>query len=119
MFELRLILACLAAPIAWTLHLLLSYFLVTAGCGNGWPGMRILLLLTTLLFAAGAVWPAFRVARTSRGFHLVEWLSQIDQQDATPRFLSILGLLITAVFLLAILLGGIGPLLVPVCGHAH
>jgi hypothetical protein len=119
MAELRLVLICLAAPIAWTLHLLLSYLLVTVGCGQDWPGMRVLLGLVTLVFASGALWPAIRLLRTARGPRLVAWLVQTEQQDATPRFLVILGLLMTPIFTLAILLGGIGPLLVPVCGHAH
>ncbi|MGQ0814866.1 MAG: hypothetical protein ACT4O1_10430 [Gemmatimonadota bacterium] len=120
MRTLRLALVFLAAPIAWTLHFLLSYLVVTVGCTSEWRSIRALLLVMTALFAAGALWPAFRLLRDSPRFRPLGWLAQEEQASATPRFLLALGVVSSGVFVLAIILGGIGPLFVPVCADgAH
>jgi hypothetical protein len=115
----RALLAFLAAPLAWTAHLLLSYLIVSVGCAQEWQATRIVLLMVTALCAAAAVWPALRLVSGQTELRLLHWLATDERADAQPRFLMTLGAVVSAVFLLAIILGGIGPLLVPLCAASH
>ncbi len=111
-----MVLTVLAAPLLWTAHLLASYLAVTLGCGTGWAGTRPVLLVLTLGLGGAAILPGYRTYRSWRSARSVErWTGAAEQATPVPRFLLGLGLLMTGVFALAILLGGLGLLLVPLC----
>jgi hypothetical protein len=106
----------LTAPLAWTLHFLLSYLLISVGCSRGWQsGMRPTLLLLALLFAGISLWPLLRAWRLRTHVSSLEWLATHEEESRTTHFMLGLGVALTAVFALAILLGGLGTLLVPIC----
>ena len=50
----RLAFAFLGGPVAWTLHLLITYFLVSYRAGLGDAGLRLLLLVVTVVLAGVA-----------------------------------------------------------------
>lgn len=90
----------LAGPLAWTAHLLLSYPLVYVACGVGWWGMALLnaiTLATALLAVAGGVvgWRSWRRAGPGA-----------DPPAGSVRFMGRSGVLLSALFLFAILLEG-------------
>ncbi|MEX2284262.1 MAG: hypothetical protein WEE89_17370 [Gemmatimonadota bacterium] len=116
----RLLLSFLAAPLAWTVHLVLSYALLTAGCAAGWRGTRIAIIAVTLGLAALSLLSAYAVTRDwPRPMQLVQWLAREEENTPEPHFLLGLGLIATGAFTLAILLGGFGTLLLPLCHNAH
>lgn len=112
---LTLFFATLGGPVAWTLHLAVSYLLVALGCNVSWAGTDAALGVTTLLFAGAAAasgWAAHRNWRRLRGER--DWMVA-DPQGHSP-FLLMVGMCSAALFLLLILLNGLPPLFVPTCG---
>jgi hypothetical protein len=109
----RLVISLLGAPVAWLLHLGTSYFLVALGCGTGWQGAGLAVLLITGVCTALAAWAG--------------WLAWIDWRRArqapseldppTVRgFVGALGVISAGLFCGAILIAGIAPLFLPMCG---
>jgi hypothetical protein len=116
----RLVITFLAAPMAWTLHLLSSYFAISFGCASGWSGTRVLLIALTVLCAGASLFSAYAVYRDwPRPIRVVEWTTRGEEQAPVSAFLLGLGLIATGFFTLAILLGGIGSLLLPLCAATH
>jgi hypothetical protein len=109
-----LLLAFLGAPTAWALHLAVSYFLVSLGCGAQWQGARDAVIVATILCAvtAGAAgvfgWRRWKAARGSAGGAAFE-------TDRVPQFLAISGAVLAALFTGAIILAGMSPLFLPLC----
>ncbi|MGQ0562673.1 MAG: hypothetical protein ACT443_12465 [Gemmatimonadota bacterium] len=116
----ELVITFLAAPLSWTLHLLISYALVGAGCATGWGGTRITLAVLTIFFALTSMLSAYGVLREwPRPIHVFKWVGKTEEESPVTNFLLGLGLIVTGFFTLAIVLGGIGALLLPLCEAAH
>jgi hypothetical protein len=109
-----LALVFLGAPTLWALHLGLSYFLVSLGCGTGWAGAKPAVVVATILCAAGAVaiglfaWKQRKVGRPGD----VE--AQLDP-GPVPEFLAISGAVLAVLFTAAIVMAGMSPLFLPLC----
>ncbi len=66
----RLVVAGLAPPIAWSLHLLLCYLAVTLDCATDWNGPGVVVVILTVVFvgvALGAAAWAWRRRDASEG----------------------------------------------------
>ncbi|HEY8470225.1 MAG TPA: hypothetical protein VIL18_11310 [Longimicrobiales bacterium] len=113
----RLFVAVFGGPIAWSLHLLVSYFLVALFCNTGWPGLGIALAGATVLAAAAAA-----------GSGLVAWRAWREHVDGQPwdaalsdprgwatGFLLVIGMVAAGLFLLIILLAGLPPIFLSEC----
>lgn len=110
----------LAAPLAWTLHLLLSYLVISAGCAYAWNGTRIIVITLTVVLAGVSLASAYGVYRSwPRPVRLLDWAARAEPQGPSSAFLRGLGLIVTGVFTLAILLGGFGTLVLPLCAPGH
>jgi hypothetical protein len=108
-----------AAQIAWSLHLLLGYWIHSAGCANRLGATDLFLHLLTLAaagvaIAAGVVgwrnWHAAPDAETADG-GTPGAASRVDRTT----FMGVGGVLLGAFFLLAILFGELPVLLLPAC----
>jgi hypothetical protein len=112
----RLVIAFLASPTIWMVHLMLSYFLVALHCESDWSGGRIGVVLATLVCAAAALaagafaWQEWKRVREPAG----------PGRPLDPRrmhgFLSLSGALLSILFVAAIVLAGLSPLFLPMCG---
>jgi hypothetical protein len=100
-----LLVSFFGAPLAWVLHLSASYFLVALGCTVNWSGARAAILIVTIACtaaAAGAGWLGLR---------------HRQHDGAGVRdFMAIGGAALAGLFALGILLGGLPPLFLPLCG---
>jgi hypothetical protein len=90
-------------PLAWTLHLLLSYAVVAAGCATRWNGTATALVAITIACAAASA-GAGVVARRDR-----------NDAEATVRLLATIGLGLALLFFGVIALGGVVPAMVELC----
>ena len=116
----ELVITFLAAPLSWTLHLLFCYAIIAAGCAVGWSGTRVTIVVMTLFFAATSLLSAYGVLQEwPRPVRLLQWAGKIEEETPATNFLLGLGLIVTGLFSLAILLGGLGTLMLPLCGAAH
>jgi hypothetical protein len=112
---LPLLVALLGAPVVWVIHLAASYFLVALDCGSKWDGAQAAILLTTVLCAVAAggagvfAWGRWRRAGGRQDRHLFE-------SAHVREFLLFSGAVLAALFAGAIVVTGIAPLFVPLCG---
>lgn len=117
----RLLLALLGSPIAWTVHLLAGYVVVTLWCSAGWAGAELVIGSLTLVCAAAAVASgvlAFRLWRQGQRVLLTDaepgipepWDSRMGERSARAAFLAMLALFMAGMFVFLILLQGIPPL---------
>jgi hypothetical protein len=110
----RLVIVFLGAPIAWLLHLALSYFLVALGCGTGWAGAESGVLIATVLFAAAACWAGWLGWRGSK--HALRAPDGLAVDPPGVRgFLAVGGVILAVLFCGAIIITGIAPLFLPMC----
>jgi len=101
--------AWLAGPVAWTLHLNLSYVLVPWVCASGAPAVLHLVTLGSLLIAGVGAAMAWRVWRRSTE-------ARPEPPAATrTRFMAIAGLLSAAYFVTVIVAQAVPVFLVPPC----
>ncbi|HET6778443.1 MAG TPA: hypothetical protein VFH26_06105 [Gemmatimonadales bacterium] len=109
-----LLLALLGAPILWVLHLGVSYFLVSLGCGIGWNGAKPAVVAATIVCAVAAMgtglfaWKQRKSARGGRGG------PELDP-GPVPEFLAISGALLAVLFTGAIIMAGVSPFFLPLC----
>jgi hypothetical protein len=89
---------------AWAIHLLASYAVVSVGCATGWAGTRPVLGVLTLACAALAI-AAGMLTQRGRGAAV-----------ASARFTLDVGAGLAALFTALIVLAGIVPFIVPLCG---
>jgi hypothetical protein len=96
---------------AWFLHLNISYLLVPWSCR--WNHVWFLHLATVALagVAAGSLFAAWRLYNARPGEDLPEGRPAVR----TGPFLGLYGVVLGGIFLLAILLGGIGNLVIDPC----
>jgi hypothetical protein len=115
------------APVAWSLQLLASYALVAHGCYPDAepmtmpvvPGLRTLVLgtgaaaLAVALLAGGSAWRSWRAtAHEHEGAH--EALLEAGQ--GRTRFMALAGMLLSAVFVLGIIMNVVPLLMLRPCG---
>jgi len=98
------VVALLGGGGAWAAHLLASYAVVSVGCATGWAGTRPMLGVLTLACAGLAV--AIGVLTQRRRGTAV----------TSARFTLDVGVGLAALFTALIVLAGIVPFIVPVCG---
>lgn len=113
---LRLLITFLAAPTIWVIHLMLSYFLVALHCESDWSGGRIGVVLATLICAAAALgagafaWREWKRVREPAG------PGQLLDPRRVHGFLTLSGAFLSILFAAAIVLAGMSPLFLPMCG---
>ena len=98
----------LGSPLAWGIHLGLSYWLVPRACAFGEVWLH-LATVVSLLLGGVAVWAAQRTWSSGRGAHAGE------ATGACNRFLGATGMIIAILFIGAILMQGLQPLLLDAC----
>jgi hypothetical protein len=122
----RLLLALVGSPLAWTVHLLAGYLVVTVWCSSGWSGADLAIGILTLLCAGGALASsvlAFRLWRQGRRALLSDaepgapesWDARMGERGARAAFLAILALFMGGLFAFLIVLQGVPPLYTPTC----
>ena len=102
----------LAAPVAWLLHLQISYLLAAFTCDTGWEFMKHVVTLLTLVFAAVGGWIAWcSWQRTGR-----EWPKK-DEGGVLgrSRFMAASGVALSALFFLVIIAEGIPNFFLDAC----
>ncbi|HZS02362.1 MAG TPA: hypothetical protein VFE37_26840 [Chloroflexota bacterium] len=109
----------LVPPIAWSLHLLVSYFIVSVACLGSWPLLVLDLLLHGLTFALGAV---------TVGSAVIAWRARQTEDEpggtlpeARERraFMVHVGVALAGLFLLLIIAGDIPNFFVPPCAASQ
>jgi len=103
----------LGPPVAWGLHLLLIYLVVTIDCETGWGGSSWVVYLLTAAAAAVSVWAGVVAWRRWRAVD-VERAEQLDPQSPRP-FIHLFAMAGALLFTTAIVLTGLTPLFVPTC----
>jgi hypothetical protein len=109
-----LLLATATGAAAWSLHLLLGYWVHASGCDNRFSGTEWALHLMTLvavLATAGGMWAAWRAWQRRPADETGPVLSA----GTRSAFLGLAGLGLSAVFLVAIVYGEVAVFLVPPC----
>jgi hypothetical protein len=113
----RYLLALLGAPVLWTAHLLVGYFLVALACTTGWAdGVDPLLIASTVALGAASAWcglyawRGWRERRTPLGL-----AGEVNGPPSASALLYLMGALAGVVFTLAIVWEGLPPLFVPTC----
>jgi hypothetical protein len=96
--------ALLTGHVAWSVHLLASYLLATAGCAVDPGGLPLARHATTIVAAAATAGAAAFGARTAA-----------VEAAGERRYAALLALALNATFLFAILLAGAAGLLVRPC----
>jgi hypothetical protein len=111
------------APVVWCLQLLASYALVAHGCYPDAepmtipvvPGLRTLVLgtgaaaLAVALLAGGSAWRSWRATRHERE-------ALLEAGEGRTRFMALAGMLLSAVFVLGIVMNVVPLLLLRPCG---
>lgn len=110
-----LILAFLGAPLAWALHLGVSYFFVALDCNTGWDGAATAITITTVVAAGAALGIG---AFAWRGWKRVQGhmaTGELLDPQRIRGFLTLSGVLMAVLFAGAIILAGMSPFLLPMC----
>ncbi|HEX5810061.1 MAG TPA: hypothetical protein VFY25_15440 [Anaerolineales bacterium] len=117
----------LAGPVLWSIHFLLSYLLVETACHAGWDfgilgmsGLSFIVLVLTVLAVVGAVLFAFKSYRGWRNIHtdrsLREEFRETSHWSEGPvDFMYFSGLLLSALFAMAIVMVGLPALFLHPC----
>lgn len=119
---LPLLVAALAGPLAWSVQLMVNYFLVEAACMSGvllfWTGPLsmaawIMLVVTLLALVATAYggWVSFQAREQ------VQAEAEGDEERATQRalFMARTGIYLSVIFLLLVLITGLPVLVLHPC----
>ena len=107
----------LGGGIAWSLHLLASYLVAESICVAPAPGFELLgieggyLLLFAITLVTGLVALAAVLVGAAQWS---KWRS--DEEHRPAAYLSLTGLILSATFLVIILVEGVPPLFLEVCG---
>jgi hypothetical protein len=109
--------ATLGGPLAWAAHLGLCYVLVAAGCTTGREGAaRAGILVATLLLAGAALAAAAASLRRWRAVARGrDWSEALNDPHGHGVLLWLAGVVLGVIFTLAIMLGGVSPLVLPLC----
>ena len=101
------VLALLGSGVAWAVHLLVSYAVVSVGCATGWSGTRPLLGAVTLACIVVAVATGIVAQRGRR------WSPAAASEPA--QFAFTVGAGLAGLFTALIVLAGVVPFIVPLC----
>jgi hypothetical protein len=116
-----LLFALLGGATAWSVHLLASYTMLAYGCSSRWSGLRPTLVTIALLALAvtacsGVV--ARRRWRVARAIDRPEddaWDARMGEPTARVSFLMVTGFVLSLIFAIGIVYGGITIFLAPLC----
>lgn len=122
----RILAAIVGAPLAWTLHLMVSYVMVAAWCAAEWGGLRVVLAVTTLICAVLAVGSGVAALALWREGQAMlrrdaepgdpEGLSsRMGERGARISFLAAMSIGGAVLFAFLILLQGLPPMFTPAC----
>lgn len=119
-----LLLALLGAPLAWTLHLFVSYSIVAVDCATPWSSGRAVVAVATaggitLSVCSGLV--ARHVWMRSRAIDRPTddaWDARMGERTARVSFLMVAGLMLSALFTIAITYAGLSLLFLSTCPAA-
>jgi hypothetical protein len=100
-------LALLGSGVAWAVHLLGSYAVVSVGCATGWWGTRPLLVAMTVACIVVAAASAIGAQRGR------EWSPAVTSKAA--HFAFTVGAGLAGLFTALIALAGVVPFIVPLC----
>jgi hypothetical protein len=118
---LRLIAGIAAAPAAWMLQMLLSNPLVSGLCAARRPGLPLalnLISLACLLAACAGAWAAWSMWRAERGHSdTADHREAVDRGTTPLAFVALLGMMVSAMFIVAIGFSSLAPLLVASCAR--
>ncbi|MGH7509454.1 MAG: hypothetical protein ACREMZ_08285 [Gemmatimonadales bacterium] len=109
-----LLVALLGAPIAWAVHLALSYFLVALDCGTSWNGGRNGIVVATIGFALAAAGSGLFGWREWKRMRVPTRRGDVNQPQSREFFL-LGGVVLAMLFTVAIVLAGVSPFLLPMC----
>lgn len=116
-----LLVALLGAPVAWALHLFVSYAAVAIDCATPWRGGRIVVVAVTIIaiaFSLGSGWLARRVWLRARAVDRPiddAWDARMGERTARVSFLMVTGLAMSLLFALAIGYAAVPLLFVSTC----
>lgn len=103
-----LLAALLGAPVAWTMHLFISYSAVAIDCATPWSNGRLVVAIATvvgMLAAIGSGILARRVWLRARAIDRPQedaWDARMGERTARVSFLMVTGLVLSALFTIAI-----------------
>jgi len=103
-----LLVALLGGPAAWTTHLLAANALVGYACSESWGGVRVALVVLTVVALAGAVASGLLSRRLWMRARAVDrptddrWDARMGERTARVSFLMVMGLVMAALFALGI-----------------
>ena len=109
----RTSLTMLAAGTAWAVHLVLSYYLAWAGCAGDAGGLLTVRHLATFAAAGLALGALFQAVRASRS--PVSAANGAQEGAAEHRYVAHLSILLSLVFLFAIVMTGAANLFLLPC----
>lgn len=113
----RTMFAVLGGSLAWALHFLASYALVSVGCVAGWSATVPILVAGTVGLGAVALWStliAWREWRRTGGG--MPWDVALSEPPGWYVWLMTGGVLLGITSTFTILLEGLGTLMLPLCG---
>jgi hypothetical protein len=113
----RLLFAVLGGALAWSLHFLGSYAVVSVGCVARWGAIGWIVAAGTVGFAALAVWStvvAWREWRRSSDDQ--PWDTALSEPKGWYSWLMTVGVLMGITSAFTIVLEGFGTLMLPLCG---
>jgi len=119
-----LLAALLGGPVAWTLHLFVSYAVVAADCATRWSGARVTVVIVTvvaLLATAASGLLARRLWMRSRAIDRPtddHWDARMGERTARVSFLMVSGLVLSILFGIAILYAGLPTIYLATCPPA-
>jgi hypothetical protein len=114
-----LVFGMLGAPIAWLLHLSVSYILVALGCNVGWGGTDAAIVVCTVVFGGLAVAAGLAALRGRRTLEIEAGIIEsLDQPQGRSALFMLVGVFASGIFLVLIVLNALGLLFVPTCGPA-
>ncbi len=114
------------APLAWTLHLMGSYVIVTLWCAAELGGLPLAIGLVTLICAALSVvsgvlaWRLWRegqamLERDAEPGRPEGWDARMGERGARVSFLAVMSIASALLFTFLIILQGLPPLFTPPC----
>jgi hypothetical protein len=112
-----LLFAVLGAAVAWSLHFLGSYAVVSIGCVAGWGSTRWIVgagtvaLAATALWSTAIAWSEWRRSREGR-----PWDTALSEPSGWYAWLMTVGVLLGIIAAFTIVLEGFGTLMLPLCG---
>lgn len=113
----RLLFAVLGGAVAWSLHLLGSYAIVSVGCVAGWGSTRLIVSAGTVLLAAIALWSTTIAWKEWRGSSDDQpWDTSLSEPRGWYSWLMTVGVLMGITGAFTVVLEGFGTLMLPLCG---